>query len=245
MHPVLQRTVRESLPADRTRSLARTVASAWVTAADAHGADPTFIPVLVDAADVLRAHAAAALWSPFTPPAPSLLGVSLNELFEDPHPDTHELLFRTGELLGTTGQSAAQARDYFERLAGEVLRRQGPQSPSLEAARARQAHWQGESGDARGAVAGYAALLDQQSRVFGTHHARTFATWAALGRWRSEAGDVAGAVATYAELLPLQQQLFGTDSPYALDTCAELARLKGEAGDAYGAATVYETLFTT
>ncbi|MGW2740735.1 NB-ARC domain-containing protein [Streptomyces sp. NPDC001450] len=242
VHPVLQRSVREGLSADRIRGLARTVASAWVEAADTHGADPAFVPVLAGAADVLRAHAAAALWSPFAPPATGVLGVSLNELFGDPHPDTHELLFRTGELHGTTGRSAARARDYFEWLAGEVLRRQGPDSPSLEAARARQAHWQGESGDAHGAVAAYAALLDQQSRVFGPHHARTFATRAALGRWREAAGDAAGAAAAYAELLPLQQRTFGTDSPWALDTCAELARLKGESGDAYGAATVYETL---
>ncbi|MFD8392675.1 NB-ARC domain-containing protein [Streptomyces sp. NPDC059680] len=242
VHPVLQRAVREGLPADRIRGLARTVASAWVKAADAHGADPAFVPVFANAADVLRAHAAPALWSPFTPPAPGTLGVSLNELFEDPHPDTHELLFRTGELLGTTGRSATGARDHFAWLAGEVLRRQGPESPSLEAACARQAHWQGVSGDAHGAAAGYAAIVDRQSRVFGPHHARTFAARAALGHWREAAGDTAGAVAAYAELLPLQQRSFGADSSYALETAAELARVQGESGDAYGAAITYETL---
>lgn len=242
VHPVLQRTVREGVPANRRRDLARTVASAWVWAAKAHGADPAFVPVLVDAADVLRAHAASALWSRFSRPDPGVMGLSLNELFGDPHPDTHELLFRIGELLGTTGQSAPGARDYFERLADEVLRRQGPESPSLEAARARQAHWQGESGDAHGAAAAYATLLDQQIRVFGPHHMCTFAARTALGRWRHAAGDIAGAVAAYAELLPYQQQSYATASTDALDTHAQLARWKGESGDAYGAAIDYETL---
>ncbi|MET8585527.1 hypothetical protein ABZX39_32300 [Streptomyces collinus] len=91
-------------------------------------------------------------------------------------------------------------------------------------------------------MAGYEAILDQQSRYFGPHHKRTLDTRAALGRWRGAAGDAAGAVAAYTELLSLLQQRSFPDSTAVLDTRAELARWQGESGDSYGAAMAYEAL---
>ncbi|MFJ8531763.1 NB-ARC domain-containing protein [Streptomyces sp. NPDC093591] len=240
VHPVLQRATRESLPADRVRKLGRTVASALEKAADAHGKDPGFAPVLRDAVDVLRRHADSALWAGWSYHGPDAFsGLEGN----GPSPVDHGLLYRLGEVLGTTGQAQA-AVAYFERLAGEALHRQGPYSPGLEFARLRQAHWQGESGDATGAVAAYEAILDQQSRFFGPHHKRTLDTRAALGRWRGAAGDAAGAVAAYAELLSLLQHHSYPNSPDILGARAELARWQGESGNPYGAAMAYEALLT-
>ncbi|ANP52225.1 hypothetical protein AVL59_24115 [Streptomyces griseochromogenes] len=260
VHPVLQRATREALSVDRVRELASKVASALVLAADAQGepgsapaltvdpfhghlkmtntVDPGFVPVLVDAVDVLRGHADSALWSgmPYSRPE-AWSGLSGN----GPSPSDHELLYQVGEVLGTTGQAQA-AVAYFERLAGVALHHQGPYSPGLEFARLRQAHWQGESGDAAGAVTAYEAILDQQCRFFGPHHKRTLDTRAALGRWRGAAGYAAGAVAAYTELLYLLQQHSFPDSTAVLDTRAELARWQGESGDLYGAAMAYEAL---
>jgi hypothetical protein len=238
VHPVLQRATREALPADRVRGLAWVVASALVQAADAQESDPGFVPVLVGAVDVLRGHADPALWSSWSYPRPEASSLIDGH---GPSPTDHEVLFRVGEVLGTTGRAEA-ARGYFERLAGEALDRQGPYAPALEFSRLCQAHWQGESGDAAGAVAAYTTILDEQCRFFGPHHPRTMDTRAALGRWRGAAGDAAGAVAAYAALLPLQQHTFGPDYTAVLDTRAQLARWQGESGDAYGAAVAYEAL---
>lgn len=262
VHPVLQRATREALSADRIRELASRVASALVLAADAHGetgstpaltvdpfhghpkmttpVDPGFVPVLVDAVDVLRGHAEPALWSgmPYPRPEPwsGLSGTG-------PSPSDHELLYQVGEVLGRAGQAQA-AVAHFERLADDALHHQGPYSPGLEYARLRQAHWRGESGDAAGAVTAYEAVLDQQCRFFGPHHKRTLDTRAALGRWRGAAGDAAGAVAAYTEHLSLLHQHSFPDSTEVLDTRAELARWQGESGDPYGAAMAYEALLT-
>lgn len=238
VHPVLQRATREALSVGRIRNLTWKVASALVKAADAQKEVPGFAPVLVDAVEVLRGHADSALWSGMPYPRPE----EFSGLWGNgPSPTDHELLYRVGEVLGTTGQAQA-AVAYFERLADAALHHQGPYSPGLEFARLRQAHWQGESGDAAGAVAGYEAILDQQSRFFGPHHKRTLDTRAALGRWRGAAGDAAGAVAAYTELLSLLQQHSFPDSAAVLDTRAELARWQGESGDSYGAAMACEAL---
>ncbi|MFE7973918.1 tetratricopeptide repeat protein [Streptomyces shenzhenensis] len=240
VHPVLQRATREALSADRIRKLAWKVASALLNAAHAQGEDPGFVPVLVDAVGELRGHADAALWSGMPYPRPEAFsGLSGN----GPSPTDHELLYHVGEMLGTTGQAEA-AVAYFDRLADDALRHQGPYSPGLEFARLRQAHWRGESGDAAGAVAAYEAVFDQQCRFFSPHHQRTLDTRAALGRWRGTAGDTAGAVAAYAELLPLLHQHTFPDSTAVLDARAELARWLGESKNAYGAATAYEALLT-
>ncbi|MFJ9615198.1 NB-ARC domain-containing protein [Streptomyces noursei] len=242
VHPVLQRVTREAIPAHRAEQLASTVASALMDAADAHADDPGFAPVLLAAADTLRRQAEPALWPRQLSPRRDAFSAMMDAFFGDgPPPGAHPLLFRVGELLGTTGQAAA-ARDYFERLAGDAQRRQGLESAVARAVHERIAHWRGEAGDAPGAAVAYAALLDEEVRAFGPHHESTFTTRAALGHWRGKAGDAAGAAAAYAELLPLQQRTFGPTYWGVMETRTSLARWQGESGDPAGAARAYGAL---
>ncbi|MFF5805559.1 tetratricopeptide repeat protein [Streptomyces sp. NPDC012746] len=257
VHPLLQRVTREAVPAHRAGRLAWTVASALVAVADGGHAgwdrdglardglaqgDPGFGPVLVACTDALRRSAESALWGAssrrdaFTATVDALFG-------DEPPSGVHPLLFRVGEFLGTAGRPEA-ARHHFEGLAGDALRRQGPESSVLYGARERLAHWRGESGDPAGAAAAYEAVLAEQIRSFGPGHARTIPTRAALGRWRARAGDPAGAAAACAELVPLQQQTYGPTHTDVFQSRALLAGWRGESGDAYGAAVAYEALLT-
>ncbi|MDX3534174.1 tetratricopeptide repeat protein [Streptomyces sp. MB09-01] len=239
VHPVLQRVTLEAVPAHRSATLAWTVGSMLVDAADGNRDDPSFAPVLVACADGLRRHAESALWTASRRNASS---ASLESLFADESPlGVHPLLFRVGEFLGTTGRGEA-ARRHFERLADEALRHQGAESSVLHGARERAAHWRGESGDPAGAAVAYAAVLADQIRVLGPGHERTITTRAELGYWRGRAGDAAGAAAAYAELIPLQQHRYGPAYPGVFENRALLARHQGESGDAYGAAIAYEVL---
>ncbi|MER5775035.1 NB-ARC domain-containing protein [Streptomyces sp. NPDC002039] len=240
VHPVLQRVTYEALPAKRARDLAWTVASALTEAADASGDDRAFTSVLLRAFETLRKHAEPALWE--TTRRRDAFSATMDTFFAEESPlGVHPLFFRIGEALGITGQPGS-ARDHFEWLMGEALRRHGPETSVVVGARERLAHWRGEAGDAAGAAAAYAEILDEEIRSFGPHHEITFTTRAALGRWRGRAGDPVGAATAYAQLLPLQQHKHTPDHPDVHETRARLAHWQGESGDAHGAAMAYEAL---
>ncbi|MFJ3860312.1 tetratricopeptide repeat protein [Streptomyces sp. NPDC090085] len=247
MHPVLRRVTREQVPAHRAGALAGSLASALAQAADRHRDDAAFGPVLVACAGELLRHAGTELWThPLTGratvPRRDASSAAISAFFGgEPPLGVHPLLFRVGEFLGGTERAGA-ARDHFERLADEALRRQGPDSDVVDGARERAAHWRGEAGDPAGAAAGYTAILGEQIRRIGPEHLGTLATRAALGRWRARAGDPGGAAAVYAELVALQERHFGPAYPEAFENRALLAGWRGESGDAYGAAVAYQVL---
>ncbi|MGW2964549.1 tetratricopeptide repeat protein [Streptomyces sp. NPDC001220] len=145
-------------------------------------------------------------------------------------PDAHAVLFRAGTSLGGVGR-AAEARDHFQELARSVDRHLGREHADFLIARGYLAYWQGEAGDAPGAVAALGRLLPRMERTLGADHSETFGLRHSLAYWRGQAGDAAGAAAAFAELLADYGRVLGDDHISTLTARHDRARWRGEAGE--------------
>ncbi|MGW0960773.1 tetratricopeptide repeat protein [Streptomyces gelaticus] len=213
VHNLVQRAVRDSLPADQHDRLARTAADALTAAWPKIERDIALAGALRANTEALISQARNALW----------------------HADAHDVLFRTGRSLGEGGQATA-AVAHFRGLADAARDLLGPDHLHTLAARSYLALWRGESGDAAGATDAFTDLLADQERVLGPDHPYTLATRNNLARWRGESGDAAGAADALAELLADYERVLGPDHLHTLTTRNNLARYRGSAGDAAGAA---------
>ncbi|AMV35878.1 ATP-binding protein [Planctomyces sp. SH-PL62] len=97
--------------------------------------------------------------------------------------------------------------------------------------RSQVAFWTGECGDARGALAAYAALLPDRERALGRDHPDVLTTRGNLAAWTGECGDARGALAAYAALLPDQERALGPDHPDTLATLGILGLYAALVGD--------------
>ncbi|GFE19518.1 hypothetical protein Sgleb_75650 [Streptomyces glebosus] len=129
VHQLIQRAVRDSLPADHTESCAQAAADSLMAVWPEVDRDTALAQVLRANAETLRSLTGDALWRP------------------GPHP----LFLRTGQSLGETGQVTA-AREYLRRLVETSHSRLGPDHPHTLNTRRNLAWWQGEAGDPTGAV---------------------------------------------------------------------------------------------
>ncbi|WP_234537677.1 tetratricopeptide repeat protein [Streptomyces shenzhenensis] len=145
-------------------------------------------------------------------------------------PDTHGVLFRLGTSLGGVGRAAA-ARDYFKALARSVHRYLGHEHSDYFIARGHLAYWQGEAGDAVGAVEALDELLPRLKNTLGADHPETFAVRHGLAYWRGQAGNAVRAAAEFAELLLDHRRVLGDDHADTLGVRHDLARWRGEAGE--------------
>lgn len=150
VHQLVQRATRDTLTPDQHDRLARTSADALTAAWPDIERDTTL-------AQTLRANAF------------SLARTAKDALYQ---PASHKVLFRTGKSLGESGQ-AATARDHFHHVAITTRYHLGPNHSDTLAARHDLAYWRGEAGDAAGAVAAFAGLLADRTRVLGPDHVRT------------------------------------------------------------------------
>ncbi|MCG7205592.1 NB-ARC domain-containing protein [Streptomyces arenae] len=208
VHQLIQRAVTERLSAEAGALCARSAADALLDVWPSGERD-------VDLAAALRSNTAA-----------------LRRCAEDAlySPDAHAVLFRVGTSLGGVGR-AGEARDHFQSLARSVERRLGAEHPDFLIARGYLAYWQGEGGDATGAVAELEALLPRMERTLGADHPETFGMRHSLAYWRGQAGDAAGAADAFAELLKDHQRVQVDDHIGTLTVRHECARWRGEAGE--------------
>ena len=221
VHQLLQRTVRETHPADQRHLAARAAADALLAAWPEVERDTTLAQALRANTGTLQTVASDVLWEP----------------------DGHPVLFRAGRSLGDAGLVAVAA-DHFNLLRTAATHRLGPDHPDTLASRGNLARWRGEAGDPAGAAAAFELLLADRLRVLGPDHPDTLATRGNLARWRGEAGDAAGAAAGFEELLTEMLRVLGPDHPHTLTTRNNLAYWRGEAGDPAGAAAGFEELLT-
>lgn len=63
-----------------------------------------------------------------------------------------------------------------------------PTTPGTLSTRSNLAHWQGEAGDAAGAVEAFEELLTDRTRVLGPDHPSTLITRDNVAYWRQRAG---------------------------------------------------------
>jgi hypothetical protein len=219
VHALVQRVVREHLPAARSEPAARAAADALLEVWPEHDTEPVMAQALRDCADALRGHAENVLWSP----------------------DGHPLLFRAGSSLGGVGL-VNQAVTYWQQMAATSTGLLGPDHPHTLTTRHNLARWRGEAGDPAGAATACEQLLADCLRVLGPDHPDTLTARNNLARWRGEAGDAAGAVTACEQLLADCLRVLGPDHPHTLTARHNLADWRGEAGDAAGAATAFEQL---
>ncbi|MEU0632267.1 tetratricopeptide repeat protein [Streptomyces sp. NPDC005989] len=212
VHNLIQRTVRDTLPTNQHKQLARAAANALTDAWPQVERDTTLAGTLRANAEALTSQAEDTLW----------------------HPRAHPVLYRTGKSLGESGQVTA-AINHFQHLADTAHDRLGPDHPATLTARHNLAFWRGEAGDVAGAMEAFAGLLADWERVRRPDHPSTLSARHHLAHWRGEAGDVAGAVEAFAGLLADRERVQGPDHPETLSARHNLARWRGEAGDVAGA----------
>ncbi|WP_052768467.1 NB-ARC domain-containing protein [Streptomyces humi] len=207
VHQLIQRAVTERLSAEAGALCARSAADALLDVWPSGEHDQDLAAALRSNTAALHSCAEDALYSP----------------------DAHAVLFRVGTSLGGVGR-AGEARDHFHSLARSVERRLGAEHPDFLIAHGHLAYWQGEVGDATGAVAELAALLPRTERTLGADHPETFGIRHSLAYWRGRAGDAAGAADAFAELLRDHRRVLGDHHIGTLGVRHDCARWRGEAG---------------
>lgn len=221
VHALVQRAVRDRIPAEDVPDLARSAADALAEAWPAIERDVTLAQVLRTNVTTLGALARQHLLSP---------GV-------------HRVLFRVGISLGQSGL-AGQASDYFRRLHEVAHEALGPGHLDILTCRHEIAYWRGHAGDPAGAVDALHHLLTDEIRELGRDSRETLTTRSNLARFRGQIGDPAGAVAEYRKVVADFTRVFGPDHLDTLVARANLAYYRGEAGDPAGAIPAFEQLLT-
>ncbi|GAA2641501.1 hypothetical protein GCM10010425_54220 [Streptomyces spororaveus] len=219
VHQLLQRAIRDLLPAEQHDRLARTAADALMATWPDIERDTTLVQALRAGTEALTLHSEDALY----------------------RPDAHPVLLRNGLSLGEAGQVAA-ALDHIRRVADAAREKLGPDHLDALTARSHLGSWQGAAGDAAEAATAFEELHKDLERAVGPDHPGTLVARGKLAYWRGEAGDTAGAATAFEELLADRLRVLGPDDPDTLITRGNLAFLRGETGDAAGAATAFEEL---
>ncbi|MBK0867689.1 tetratricopeptide repeat protein, partial [Saccharopolyspora sp. HNM0986] len=221
VHALVQRATREQhhpdhRPADTAHAAADALLQTWPRTER----DTNHVQTLRANTDHLHTHTGTHLWNP----------------------DTHPVLFHSGDSRGEAGHSA-DATTYFHHLHTQATQILGPDHPDTLFTRSRLARWRGEAGDAAGAVAAFEELLPDLLRVLGPDHPHTLSTRSHLARCQDKVEHAAGAPA-FKKLLDDQIRVLGPDHPDTLSTRHNLAGLRGDAGDADGAVAAFEELLT-
>ncbi len=220
VHALLQRAVRDTIPADRLHELARVTAEAlralWPsTDTD----DPDLVGALRRSSDTLLAQAGTALWTPAPDP----------------------LLDRVGASLAGAGQVDA-ALAHWRTLHHQAHALLGPDHPDTLTTRHNLAHWRGEAGDPPRAVAELTAVLADRLRLLGPEHPHTLTARNNLAHWRGEVRGGADTVTQLQALLPDQVRILGADHPETLSTRHNLATWLGRHSSAARAAQELQAL---
>jgi hypothetical protein len=261
VHALVQRAIRERMPACRRTSAATAAAHALLRIWPEVDRDTASEQTLRANGLALYANAGDELWatdahlvflrvgrnlghsglaSAATAYFENLLTTATAALGAD-HPTTMVVLRNLARWRGGMGDAAGALAD-FDRVHQYLCSALGPDHPDTLLARSNRARWRGNAGDPAGAAADLEAVLADMTRVLGPAHSHTLTTHRILARWRSEAGDPAGAVTTLEALLPETTRVFGPDHLNTLLARGDLARWRGDAGDAPSAAAEFTRL---
>ncbi|MEV4142647.1 tetratricopeptide repeat protein [Amycolatopsis sp. NPDC049691] len=208
VHALVQRAVRDRIPAGDLPVLASGAADALVEAWPEIERDVTLGQVLRTNVETLIGLAGAHLWSS----------------------EVHPLVFRAGSSLGESGH-AGPAADYFRRLHGLVSEALGGDHVDAMTCRHNFAYWTGQAGDPASAVTALEELLEARVRLLGPDHEHVLTTRSNLARYRGQAGDLDGAIAAYEEVIADRLRVLGPDAEGTLIARHNLAIYRGEAGD--------------
>ncbi|MFE5600260.1 tetratricopeptide repeat protein [Streptomyces coelicoflavus] len=219
VHQLIQRAVRDRMPADQRDRLARTAADALLAAWPAGYRDTVLTQALRANTDALTRHAGDSLYKE---------GI-------------HDVLFRTGASLGTTGRAGA-AMNHFAQVTEQALVRLGRGHPDTLVAYNHLGVWMGYAGHEATAVSLFTLLWADMSDVLGPAHATTLMALNNLVHWLGQVGHVASASTAAVKLLSLQSQTLGGEHPATLVTRNNLAALLGYSGDAAEAAKLFKQL---
>lgn len=212
VHALVQRAVYDRLGRHALPKAARAAANALLQAWPTIACDTDRAAVMRANTMALRANAEAHLW----------------------HREAQAVLFRAGQSLGESGQSAA-ARDYFQKLVDSARWDLRCDNPAIRQARTSYGHWRGEAGDPAGALAIYDQELRDAQRKYGRTHPFTLTVHRRRARWRADANDPGGAFKEMTELVKEFCRVFGPDHPETLYARNMLARCRAAAGDPRGA----------
>ncbi|MFF9089879.1 tetratricopeptide repeat protein [Streptomyces sp. NPDC014991] len=161
IHQFIQRTTRDTLTPEQKDQYARAAADALLAAWPDIERDTALAQALRANTEALTRHAEEALY----------------------RPDAHEVLNRAGQSLCESGQITA-AVDHYGHLATTARSHLGPDHLATLITRHNLAYWRGEAGDAAGAAAAFAELLEEMLRVLGPDHPSTLSTRHNLAYWR-------------------------------------------------------------
>ncbi|MEV6977472.1 tetratricopeptide repeat protein [Kitasatospora sp. NPDC093806] len=267
VHPLVQRAVREGMPASRAAERADAAANLlfvtsrrsadeanWSFLPPARDRDPRLISRALDfPPEVLRSNVEA-----LTRKAPALMlgsGEPGLRYGWSTGRELHALVFRVGDTLADDGRPQA-ALDYFAALLPTTADRLGARHESVTKLRGRIARLRAESGDLAAAITGYRRMIDDQLallapeyRLYPADRKRLVEEVVELrhrlARRLEQAGDLPGVAGVYRDLLADHGYLAAVDGrtdPPDFTLRRDAAEWQGRAGDAAGAAVAYRGL---
>jgi hypothetical protein len=250
MHAVVQRAVRESVPAARFGPLVVAAADALEQAWAGTALDPGTVALLHRNAEALLAHDGDHLYRHGLHPvlsravrdlvnsgqagavataAAGLLDRAV-PLLGPEHRDVLTLRLRQAQALGGAG-SVAAARDLLDPLLADAHRVLGPADRVTLLVRTHRARFGYETDAAEPVVRRLAAVAADAAAALGPADPVTLQTRRYLAAYRGATGDPAGARDDCAVLLSDFDRLLGPDHAHTLNTLVELARWTAGAGD--------------
>ncbi|MFD7659491.1 tetratricopeptide repeat protein [Actinosynnema sp. NPDC059797] len=220
VHGLVQRAVRDHLPADRLSELAwaaaDSLAHVWLLDELDDGHESDLRQRLRANAGALDRCAGEHLWT------------------DDEY---HDVLDVLGESLSEIGQAAAAAA-HFARMEATATERLGPDHRLTLGIRGKLALCRGDSGDLR-SVEDARQLVADRRRVLGPLHPDTLTARHTLARQLGLAGRPSAAAAELEQLLADRVEVLGPFHPDTLTTRHNLAANRGEAGEADAAVTAF------
>jgi NB-ARC domain len=262
IHTLVQRAVREAIPAERARSLGTAAAEALLPALPGAAASQGDVarwlalrPHATTLACHLPAHSqqslrlrrALASWTGYLDgdrPARDLLTALADEyqlVLGSDHRETLEVRAAATWWTGACGDRAA-ARQLLRPLIADAARVLGPADPCTLTMRDSEAHWAGEAGDYGSARDSYALVVSDARAALGRDDPVTLRAEDGLARWTGEAGEPDAARDAYARLVPRTAVVLGPADQLSLRARACLAWWTGMAGDPADARAQYAEL---
>ncbi|MFJ6085909.1 tetratricopeptide repeat protein [Streptomyces sp. NPDC092369] len=266
VHSLVQRAIRDGVPADHRERLATAAADALEEVWPAPDCDPETETALYRSAEVLLAHADGQLWQggePSPRPGPHPLSLPDPHLLPLPHPRPphlplpsppphlslpshpplrlHPLLRRFGPHLTALGRPGA-ARDMAQGLADRARRRLGDGHRDVLILRAQAAQAAGDLGDTTTALHSLAEIRREAEDGLGPTDPDTLSIRLQAARFRMEAGQIDAALAEFVVLAAEARTTLAAGDPLVVSADDHVALCRGLSGDADGAREGYAVL---
>lgn len=220
VHSLVQRAIRDGVPADRRERLATAAADALEEVWSAPDCEPETETAFYRSAEVLLANAGGHLW----------------------HGDgLHPLLRRFGPHLTALGRPAA-ARDMAQGLADQARRRLGDGHRDVLTLRSQVAQAAGDLGDTTAAVRSLAEIRCEAEDSLGSVDPDTLSIRLHEARFRMESGLIDAALADFVTLAAEARATLTAGDPLVTSADAYVALCRGLSGDAQGARDAYASI---